>query len=44
METSEFAVELCKTEEKGNFMENLYALFQSREAVGRSEVFQNRCS
>ena len=40
METSEFAVELCKTEEKDNVMENLYVLFQIREAVSRSEVFQ----
>ena len=38
METSEFAVELCKTEEKGNVTENLYVFFQIREAVGRSEV------
>ena len=44
METSEFAVELHKTEEKDNVMENLYVLFQIREAVSRSEVFQNRCS
>ena len=44
METSEFAVELRKTEEKDNVMENLYVLFQIREAVGHSEVFQNRCS
>ena len=44
METSEFAVELCKTEEKDNFIENSYVLFQIREAVGCSEVFQNRCS
>ena len=33
-----------KTEEKDNVMENSYILFQIREAVGRSEVFQNRCS
>ena len=44
METSEFTVELHKTEEKDNAMENLYVLFQIREAVGHSEVFQNRCS
>ena len=44
METSEFAVELHKTEEEDNVMENWYVLFQIREAVGRSEVFQNRCS
>ena len=44
METSEFAVELRKTEEKDNVMENLYVLFQIREAVSCSEVFQNRCS
>ena len=44
METSEFAVELRKTVEKDNIMENSYVLFQIREAVGRSEVFQNRCS
>ena len=43
METSEFAVELRKTEEK-DVMENLCVLFQIREAVGRSEIFQNRCS
>ena len=35
METSEFAAELHKTEEK-DVMENLYALFQIRDAVGRS--------
>ena len=44
METSEFAVELHKTEEKDNVMKNSYVLFQIREAVGHSEVFQNRCS
>ena len=38
METSEFAVELHKTEGK-DVMENSYALFKIREAVGRSEVF-----
>ena len=36
METSEFAVELPKIEEKDNVMENLYAVFQIREAVGRT--------
>ena len=44
MEMSEFAVELHKTEEKDNVMENLYVLFQIREAVSCLEVFQNRCS
>ena len=44
METSEFAVELRKTEEKDNIMVNSYVLFQIREAVGRPENFQNRCS
>ena len=44
METSELAVELRKTEEKDYVMENFYVLFQIREAVGCSEVFQNRCS
>ena len=44
METLEFAVELCKTGEKDNVMENSYVLFQIKEAVGRSEVFQNRFS
>ena len=36
METSEFAVELHKIEEKDNVMENAYVMFQIREAVGRS--------
>ena len=44
MKTLEFAVELRKIEEKDNVMENFYVLFQIREAVGCSEVFQNRCS
>ena len=44
METSEFALEVGKTEEKDNVMENSYVLFQIRELVDRSEVFQNRCS
>ena len=44
MKTLEFAVELRKIEEKDNVMENLYVLFQIGEAVGCSEVFQNRCS
>ena len=39
METSEFAVELPKIEEKDNVMENWYAIFQIREAVGRSQMF-----
>ena len=38
METSESAVELCKIEEK-DVMENLYAMFQIREAVGHSQMF-----
>ena len=37
METSESAVELCKIEEK-DVMENLYAMFQIREAVGHSQM------
>ena len=44
MKTLEIAVELHKIEEKDNVMENLYVLFQIREAVRCSEVFQNRCS
>ena len=44
MKTLEFAVELHKIEEKDNVMENLYVLLQIGEAVGCSEVFQNRCS
>ena len=39
METSEFAVELPKIEEKDNVMENSYPVFQMREAVGRSQIF-----
>ena len=38
METSEFAVELRKIEEEDNVMENSYAMFQMREAVGRSQM------
>ena len=34
METSELSVE-----EKGNVMENSYAMFQFRQAVGRSQLF-----
>ena len=36
--TSEFAVELPKIEEKDNVIENLYAVFQIREAVGRTQM------
>ena len=43
METSEFAVELRKIEEKDNVMENSYAIFQIREAVGRSQMFFKTC-
>ena len=39
METLEFAVELRKKEEKDKVMENSYARFQIREAVGRSQMF-----
>ena len=40
METSEFAVELRKKEEeKDNVMENLYVIFQIREAVVHSQMF-----
>ena len=39
MENSEFAVKLCKIEEKDNVMENSYVFFQIREAV-----IQNRYS
>ena len=39
METSEFYVELRKKEEQHNVMENSYAMFQIREAVGRSQMF-----
>ena len=38
METSEFAVELRKQEEK-DVVENLYAMLQIREAVARSQMF-----
>ena len=37
VETS--AVELHKIEEKDNVMENLYAMLQIKEAVGRSQMF-----
>ena len=36
VETS--AVDLRKIEEKDNAMENSYAMFQIREAVGRSQI------
>ena len=39
METSEFGVEVYKTEIKDNAMENLYAMFQIRKAVGHSQMF-----
>ena len=39
METSEFAVELRKKEEKDNVMENVYAMFQIRKAVIHSQMF-----
>ena len=40
METSQFAVELCKIEEKDNVMEkNLYVMFQITEVVGRLQMF-----
>ena len=39
METWEFDVELRKKEEEHNVMENSYAMFQIREAVGRSQMF-----
>ena len=39
METSEYAVEVRKIEEKDNVMENSYAMFQIREAVGRLQMF-----
>ena len=38
METSEFAVELRKKEEKDKVLENSYAMFQIREAVGRLQM------
>ena len=38
-ETSEFAVELRKTEEKDKVIENSYAMFQIREAVDLSQMF-----
>ena len=40
METSEFAVELRKTEEKDNVMENLYVLFYIRETEGVLKILQ----
>ena len=39
METSEFAMELVKEEEKDNDRENSYTMFQIREAAGRSQMF-----
>ena len=39
METSESAPELREIEEKDNVMENLYAIFQIREAVSRLQMF-----
>ena len=36
--SSDFAVEFPKIEEKDNVMENLYAMFQIREAVGRMQM------
>ena len=36
METAEFAVELCK---KDNAVQTSYAMFQIREAAGRSQIF-----
>ena len=39
METSEFAVELHKEEEKDNVMQNSSAMFQIREVVNRSQMF-----
>ena len=39
METSEFAVELRKIEEKDDVMENSYAISQIREAISRSQMF-----
>ena len=39
METSEYAVEVRKIEEKDNVMENSYAMFQIREVVGRLQMF-----
>ena len=41
METSESAPELREIEEKDNVMENLYAIFQIREAVSRLQMFVN---
>ena len=37
-ESSEFAVELRKVEEKDKVMVNSYAMFQIRQAVSRSEM------
>ena len=39
METSAFAMELGKEEEKDNVRENSYNMFQIREAAGRSQMF-----
>ena len=39
METSAFAMELRKEEEKDNVRENSYTMFQIREAAGRSQMF-----
>ena len=39
METSEFALELRKKEEKDKVMENCCAMFQIREAVRRLQMF-----
>ena len=39
METSAFAMELGKEEEKDNVRENSYTMFQIREAAGRSQMF-----
>ena len=45
MESSEFAAELRKIQEKDNVMENSYAMFQIREAVGHSQILlKKRCS
>ena len=39
--TSEFALKLRKVEEKVKVMENLYVMFQIREAIDCSEIFIN---
>ena len=44
MESSEFAVELRKIQEKDNVMENSYAMFQIREAVGHSQILLKKRS